>query len=222
MLLFSKESKMDTDSVSPATCELEASKTELVVESEAPNQSQKNVLNNLHAAQEECQKIGESRLEMAGTVVAAEPFTANEWYYKGCPKLGCGKKMMKSSGDDFFCSKCDEHFSMFKHQVLLRLTVKFDGIDLETVMFNNASLKIMDMSAVQFAYREMYSKDLLVDALLSIGGEKFNFCVKLKKVQEKDELQYIIETVERISNEAIEIKAEQPDLQRNLRKRKKT
>lgn len=185
--------------LTPKTRELESTKANIVIVKGAEIQSQKKPVNKLQDALEECQKNGEALLESFGTIVSAASFFSNELYYMGCPKLGCGKKMTKLSAEDFLCSKCDEHFSIFKHQVLLRLNVRLaNEIEKETEMvsFHTTSLKLLKTSLVEFAYLETNGKDELVQKFERLKNQEFKFVVKLKKNLSKEELQYIVDDVD--------------------------
>lgn len=186
------------DAVSAEMSQLEISKAELIVTPQVI-QSQKGVLNRLKEAQEEFKQNGQARVELLGTIVAVETFYEKEWYYFGCPKLGCGKKMVKLSNSDYSCGKCNEHFVTFKPQILLRLKVNMDSNEIEMLAFDLVSLKLMDTTHVEIAFFETHSNEKLVEKVEALVGQKFNFVVKLKKNSMNDELQYIVDNVECVS-----------------------
>lgn len=161
-----------------------------------------------------------------GTIIAAESFYGNNWYYAECPKLGCGKKITKISNNDFSCAKCDGHFSTFKYHVMLRLKIEIDGSELKTVSFNACSLKLLKMSSVDFAYFEANAKEELTQAVENLNGHKFNVVIKLKQNLVKNEIQFIIDNVEpidqtgSIDQAGSNDKVEPMQLRRHTRKRK--
>lgn len=214
MLLFTKESTVVTGAKSaekinlstnhtietsptnelPKIRAIEKSPTKQLPETQAIETSpfKPPITLSVREAIEQYESNGIAYLRISGTIKNIQ--SSGAIFYKECPKIGCSEKVDEIQEKEFFCRKCSKKYSVYKHNVILKMTVLLNRKLYEISSLNEASLQLLNIDSSEFAFLANNMENIS-SKFKKIEGEKFMFTIKFYTDLVKNKMALIAEEI---------------------------